>query len=53
MAQALKMAADAAPGTILLANLSGRGDKDLDQVQAIPRLRALVNPAPAAGPLGR
>ncbi len=53
VAQAVKMAAGAAPGTILLANLSGRGDKDLDQVQAFPRIRTIVNPAPAAGTLGR
>lgn len=45
LAHALKMARAAPPGTLLLVNLSGRGDKDLDQVRSQPRMRALMNPA--------
>ncbi len=35
VAEALKRAATAAPGDVLIVNLSGRGDKDLDTVLAI------------------
>ena len=35
LAHALKMAADAEEGTVLVVNLSGRGDKDMEQAQRL------------------
>jgi tryptophan synthase beta chain len=38
LAHALKLAEEAAPGTILIVNISGRGDKDMAQAQTLLEL---------------
>jgi tryptophan synthase beta chain len=40
LAHALELSREREPGSVLLVNLSGRGDKDLDQVRALSERRA-------------